>query len=113
MALVHKFLMDDSGTELFRRLASQERVRMRHAARGHGLAVQFARTDPRKYSFSVRAVKKWNKLPEEVRAAPSIAAKESVRNRNSMKRRHLRMRNLDSEKKIGEQTKKPKNACLY
>jgi len=74
MALVHKFLMDDSGTELFRRLASQERARTRQAAGGHGLAVQFARTDPRKYSFSVRTVEKWNKLPEEVRAAPSRTA---------------------------------------
>jgi hypothetical protein len=66
--------MDDSGTELFRRLASQERARTRQAAGGYGLAVQFARTDPIKYSFSVRAVEKWNKLPEEVRAAPSRAA---------------------------------------
>jgi len=66
--------MDDSGTELFRRLASQERARTRQAAGGHGLAVQFARTDPRKYSFSVRTVEKWNKLPEEVRAAPSRTA---------------------------------------
>ncbi len=76
MALVHKFLMNDSGTELFRRLASQERARTRQVEGGYGLAVQFARTDPRKYLFSVRAVEKWNKLPvpEEVRAAPSRAA---------------------------------------
>ncbi len=73
MALVTKFQMDDSGNELFRRLASQEITRTRQAAGGHGLAVQFARTDPRKYSFSVRAVEKWNKLPvpDEVRAAPN------------------------------------------
>jgi hypothetical protein len=32
------------------------------------------RTDPRKYAFSVRAVEKWNKLPEEVRVAPNRAA---------------------------------------
>jgi hypothetical protein len=37
MALVHKFLMDDSGTELFRRLASQERARTRQAAEGTDL----------------------------------------------------------------------------
>ena len=47
MALVHKFLTDDSGTELFRSLASQERTRTRQAAGEHGLAVQFARMDPR------------------------------------------------------------------
>jgi hypothetical protein len=55
MALVHKFLTDDRGTELFRRQASQERARTRQATGGHGLAVQFARTDPRKYSFSVKS----------------------------------------------------------
>jgi hypothetical protein len=63
-----------SGTELFRRVALQGRARTRQAAGGHGLAVQFARTGPRKYSFSVRAVEKWNKLLEEVRAAPRRAA---------------------------------------
>jgi hypothetical protein len=81
MALVHKFLADDSGTEIFRRLASQERVRTRQAAGGHGLAVQFASTDPSKYSVSVRAAEKWNKLPEKVPVAPRGAFdRESVRN---------------------------------
>jgi hypothetical protein len=42
----------------------------------HGLAVQFARKDPRKYSSSVRAVEKWNELPDEVRAAPSTGTVE-------------------------------------
>jgi hypothetical protein len=64
---------DDSRTEMFRRLALQERARTRERAGGHGLAVQFARTDPGKKSFSVRAVE-WNKLPEEVRAARNRAA---------------------------------------
>jgi hypothetical protein len=76
MVLVHKFLTDDSGTELFRRLASQERARTRHVAKGHGLACCPVCQDgpQRKYSFTVRAVEKWSKLPEEVRAAPSRAA---------------------------------------
>jgi hypothetical protein len=57
-----------------------------------------------------RCSEKWKKLPEEVRSAPSIAAlreydKESVRNRNLMKARHLR--NLHSTRNIGEQTEKP------
>ncbi len=65
---------DDSGTEMFRRLILQERTRTRQATGGHGLAVQFARTDPGKYSFSVRAVEKWKKLQEEVRAARNRAA---------------------------------------
>jgi hypothetical protein len=58
MALVYNFLMNDNGTELFRKLASQERARTRQAAGKHELAVQFAVMIPRKYSFSVRAVEK-------------------------------------------------------
>jgi hypothetical protein len=33
--------------------------------------VQYARTDPRKYSFAVRTVEKWNRLPDEVKSAPT------------------------------------------
>jgi hypothetical protein len=45
------------------------RARTRQAAGEHGLSVQFARTDPRKYSFAVRTVENWNKLPEEVKTS--------------------------------------------
>jgi hypothetical protein len=65
---------DESGTEMFRGLALQERARTRETAGGHGLAVQFARTDPGKYSFSLGTAETWNKLPEEVRAARNRAA---------------------------------------
>ena len=47
----------------------QEGVRTRQAAGGHGLTVQYARTDPRKYSFAVRTVESWNRLPERVKTA--------------------------------------------
>ncbi len=49
----------------------QEGARTRQAAGGHGLTVQYARTDPRKYrySFAVRTVESWNKLPERVKTA--------------------------------------------
>jgi hypothetical protein len=30
--------------------------------------IQYARTDPRKYSLAVQTVEKWNNLPEEVKA---------------------------------------------
>jgi hypothetical protein len=48
-----------------------ERARTRQTAGGHGLAIQFARTNPRKYSSAIRSVKHWNKLTEKVRASPS------------------------------------------
>ncbi len=32
------------------------------------LTVQYARTDPRKYSFAVRTVESWNRLPESVKS---------------------------------------------
>ncbi len=69
MALVHKFLTEQTGTELFRLTAAQDRARTGQAAGEHGLSVQFARTDPRKYSFAVRTVENWNKLPEEVKTS--------------------------------------------
>jgi hypothetical protein len=43
--------------------------RTRQVAGEHGLSVQFARTDPRKYSFAVRTVENWNKLPEDVKTS--------------------------------------------
>jgi hypothetical protein len=64
MALVDKFLR-----ELFRLTAAQDRARTRQAAGEHGLSVQYARTDPRKYSFAVRTVENWNKLPEDVKTS--------------------------------------------
>jgi ribonuclease P/MRP protein subunit RPP40 len=69
MALVHKFLTEQTGTELFRLTAAQDRARTRQAAGEHGLSVQFARTDSRKYSFDVQTVKNWNKLPEDVKTS--------------------------------------------
>jgi hypothetical protein len=47
----------------------QDGARTSQAAGGHGLTVQYARTDSRKYSFAVRAVDSWNRLTERVKAA--------------------------------------------
>jgi hypothetical protein len=69
MVLVHKFLTEKTGTELFQRKASQHRTRQ--MAGGLGLSVRYSRTDPRKYSFAMRTVEPWNKLPESVKEAPS------------------------------------------
>ncbi len=58
IALVHKFLTEKSGTDMFRQIAANGRVGTRQAAGGHRLSVQYARTIPRKYSFAVRTVEK-------------------------------------------------------
>ncbi len=66
MALVHKFLTEKSGTEMFKQIAGT-----RQASDGYGLSVQYARTDPRHYSFAVRTVEKWNNLPDDIKSAPN------------------------------------------
>jgi hypothetical protein len=68
MALVHKFVTQPSpaGQAMFN---IQHGARTRQAAGGHGLAVQYARIDTRKYSFAVRSVECWNRLPETVKTA--------------------------------------------
>jgi hypothetical protein len=60
-------------------LSIQNGARTRQAAGGHGLAVQYARIDTRKYSFAVRSVECWNRLPETVK---------TTENGESFKRRH-------------------------
>jgi hypothetical protein len=64
--LVYKFVTKKDGQTLYNR---QGGARTRQAAVGHGLTVQYARTDPRKYSFAVRTVESWNKLPDRVKTA--------------------------------------------
>jgi hypothetical protein len=66
LALVYKFVTKKGGQTLFKR---QGGARTRQAAGGHGLTVQDARTDPRKYSFAVRTVESCNKLPERVKTS--------------------------------------------
>ncbi len=51
-------------------MSANGRAGTRQAAGGHGLSVQYARTDPRKYLFAVRTVEKWNRLPDKVKSAP-------------------------------------------
>jgi len=55
--------------DMFERTATVGRVRTRQAAGEHGLMVQYARTDVRKYSFAVRTIEGWNNLPEELKQA--------------------------------------------
>ncbi len=67
MALVHKY-MTRQDQNLFIRSGGNGGARTRTAAGVDGLAVQFARTDVRKNSFTVRAVEQWNSLPNSLRA---------------------------------------------
>ena len=67
MALVHKYMAKQDQT-LFIRSGGNGGARTRTAAGVDGLAVQFARTDVRKNSFTVRAVEQWNSLPNSLRA---------------------------------------------
>ncbi len=47
MVLVHKYMAQQSESELFVK-TGHERAQTRQTAGGHGLAIQFARKDPRK-----------------------------------------------------------------
>jgi hypothetical protein len=55
------FLTEKSSMDMFRDIEENGRAGTRQAAGGHGLSVQYARTDTRKYSFAVRTMEKWNK----------------------------------------------------
>ncbi len=75
MALVHKMMNNGQGTSMFEFARNDDAgVRTRRAAAAHGLAVQFARTDIRKYSFAVRVVEPWNRLPDTLKRAASKEA---------------------------------------
>jgi len=79
MALVHKLLQDKRGTGMFQRGAVNEAtVQTRRAMSTLGLTTQYSRTNIRKYSFGVRIVEDWNKLPDHVRQAPN---KETFKSR--------------------------------
>ncbi len=67
MALVHKY-MAKQNQNLFTRSGGNGGARTRTAAGVNGLAVQYARTDVRMQSFTVRAVEQWNSLPNSLRA---------------------------------------------
>jgi hypothetical protein len=62
--------MMQNNSTMLQPIRGENRVRMRQAAAAHGLAVQYARTETRKYSFTVRVVDPWNRLPDTVKTAP-------------------------------------------
>jgi hypothetical protein len=78
VALVHKLVLSGQHGQIFSLAGNGDRPRTRQAGGEHRLLPQFARTDPRKFSFAVRAVDPWNGLPDEVKMA---ANKEEFRAR--------------------------------
>jgi hypothetical protein len=68
--LAHKFIGGSiaGGSNLFKKTDGPDRVRTRLAADPTNLAVQYARTDIRKFSFGLRVVEPWNKLAPDTRS---------------------------------------------
>ncbi len=72
LALVHKLVREGQEAPMLVPIPEVEnRVRTRRAAAAHGLAAQYARTDVRKFSFPVRVVESWNRLPDSVKTTTS------------------------------------------
>ena len=69
MILTYRLLSGEEGVDYrrFFTLKSHD-----HNTRGHFLKIDkiYARTNVRKYLFSLRVIDRWNKLPEEVVSAP-------------------------------------------
>jgi hypothetical protein len=66
MTLVHKYVTREE-QRMFTMAGGNGGARTRRAAGPKSIVNQFARTDIRKQSFPVRAVEKWNRLPDWVR----------------------------------------------
>jgi hypothetical protein len=61
---------------LFERAAEREGLRTRQAVGGNNLKLPRARTEIRKKFFSVRVVKEWNELPDNIK---SMAEREKFK----------------------------------
>ena len=69
MGLVYKLLNSEEESNLFTLANRPGAVRTRQTAGTKSLVAKFARTDQRKFSFSVRTVEKWNGLSETTKHA--------------------------------------------
>jgi hypothetical protein len=69
MGLVYKIIASQPENELFKMANRDNAPRTRQATATRGLMGQFARTDPRKQSFTIRTVERWNGLPDNLRQA--------------------------------------------
>jgi hypothetical protein len=73
MSLVYR-LLSQGGGGVLKLAETREGARTRQVAGFRSLAGQFARTEIRKHSYSVRVVNRWNGLPNSVRAAENQEA---------------------------------------
>jgi hypothetical protein len=71
MALVHKMALGGQLSKVFEMADAHYRPRIRQTEGEYRLIQKFAWTDPRKYSFAVRVVDPWNKLPDDLKLANS------------------------------------------
>ena len=71
MALVHKMALEGQLSKIFEVVEAHDRPRTRQTEGEYRLVQKFARTDPRKYSFAVRVVDPWNRLPDDLKLANS------------------------------------------
>ncbi len=70
MAPAHKITMGGQLGQIFEMTDVNDRPRTTRQTEGEYRLIQrFARTDPRKYSFAVRAVDPCNKLPDDLKLA--------------------------------------------
>ncbi len=78
MAFDHKMALGGQLGKVFEMADAQDRPRTRQTEGEYRLIQKFARTDPRKYSFAVRVVDPWNKLPEDLKLANSKEQKAGL-----------------------------------
>jgi len=71
MAFVHKLALGGQLDKIFEVADSHDRPRTRQTEGEYRLIQKFARTDPWKYSFAVRVVDPWNRLPDDLKLANS------------------------------------------
>ncbi len=78
VAIVHKLVISGAGQhgQIFGLAGRNDRPRTRQARGEHKLLPQFARTDPRKFSFPVRAVEPWNRLLDEMKLTANTEEKD-------------------------------------
>ena len=76
MIEVYKIMHGDNDLKVADFLLKANNISPEHGTRGNGckLFAQHSKRDIRKYSFSLRVVRKWNSLPENVVDAPSVQA---------------------------------------
>jgi hypothetical protein len=72
MSVAYKILHGQEESKLFMPADRPGAARMRQTAGTKTLVPKFARTEPRKFYFTVRSVDKWNRLPQTLRQEATL-----------------------------------------